>query len=84
MLPDESNAAAAGKSSVLAVVPNVPVVKPACPTTIVAGCPFENAKTLLAGTSNNVSEIIARIFFIDDATNPKPLLDSHHLGSIKE
>jgi len=86
MLPDESNVVPAGKESVLAVggVTATLEVKPACPTSIVDGCPFENAKTLLTGTSNSVSEIIARIFFIDDATKPKPLLDSHHLRSIKE
>src|SRR6267143_2129200 len=37
--PAESNAEVLGLLSVVAVVPNVPVVKPACPTTTVAASP---------------------------------------------
>ena len=47
--PAESNAENLGAKSVVAVVPDVPVVKVPCPITTVAACPFENAKTLLAG-----------------------------------
>src|SRR2546428_319846 len=47
--PAESNEIPSGNLSVVAVVPAVPVVKVPCPTTTVAACPFENAKTLLAG-----------------------------------
>ncbi|TLX81587.1 MAG: hypothetical protein E6K98_07040 [Thaumarchaeota archaeon] len=47
--PAESNAEYLGVLSVVAVVPDVLPVKVPCPTTTVAGCPFENAKTLLAG-----------------------------------
>ena len=54
------------------MVPDVPVVRLDCPTTMVACCPFENAKTLLAGISNNVKENIAIIFFVSIPT-PTPL-----------
>jgi len=47
--PPESNEVALGVLSVVAVVPDVPVVKVPCPTTTVAACPFENAKTLVIG-----------------------------------
>src|SRR2546422_921553 len=47
--PAESIAEVLGPKSVVEVVPGAAIVKVLCPTTTVAACPFENAKTLLAG-----------------------------------
>jgi len=50
-------------------VPDVPVVKVPCPITIVAACPFENAKTLLAGKTRIAKTNIVIILDITSQPN---------------
>src|SRR3989475_618849 len=66
--PAESNAEVSGPLIVVAVVPNVFVVNEPCPTTTVAACPFENAKTLLAGKTRIAKTNIVMI--LDLASQP--------------
>src|SRR2546428_245536 len=67
--PAESNAKVSGLLIVVAVVPTVFVVKEPCPTTTVAACPFENAKTLLAGKTRIAKTNIVMILDLTSQPN---------------